>query len=74
MAKTIFFEEEYGVNLEHLHSIEEIDKVIEEKSGKKLTFSNRKCGIIDKAGNVFPIVSRNIDEKINVRLRRRWWK
>ena len=74
MAKTIFFEEEYGVNLEQLHSIEEIDEVIEKKSGKKLTFSNRKCGIIDNTGNVFPILSRDIDEKINARLRRRWWK
>jgi hypothetical protein len=62
------------VVLDQLHSIEEIDKVIEEKSGKKLVFSNRKRGFIDKVGNVFPIVSRDIDEQINARLRRRWWK
>lgn len=74
MAKTILFEEKYGINIDDLHSIEEIDQVIEKKSGKKLTISNQECGLVDQVGNVFPIVSFDIDEQVNARLRRKWWK
>jgi hypothetical protein len=38
--KTIFFEDRYGVNIDDLHSTNEVDAIIELKIGRKLKIIN----------------------------------
>jgi len=54
IKKTIYFEEHYNVDIDSLHSIEEIDKVIEDRIGRKLEV---------KKTEIFPIkkYKRDID-------------
>ena len=69
---SLYLKRKYGVVLEELHSTEEIIRVVEEKSGKKLPLTRRKRSLIDRFGNIFPITSHDIDKKVDARLRRKW--
>jgi hypothetical protein len=71
MAQTLYFEKRYGVNIANVNTTEDIDKIIESKTGKKITLSNRKDGFIDRVGNVFPIATFDINKRIDGILHRR---
>lgn len=71
MTPTLYFEKKYGVNIKDVRTTEDIDQVIEKKSGQKIRTSKRTCGIIDKAGNVFPIISFDINKRIDKILNRK---
>ena len=43
--KTVIFEDKYGVDISSIYMTEEVDKVIENKTGRKL-------GVIDLHGNL----------------------
>lgn len=52
--KTIYFEEHYNVDIDNIHSTEEVDEIIEKKIGRKLKV---------KKVEIFPIKNyeRDID-------------
>ena len=54
--KTILFEKEYGVDINNINSTEEIDKIIENKIGRKLQ--------VEKI-DIFPIKKYDIESKLN---------
>ena len=72
MPNSTFLERKYGVKLEELESIEEIVRVVEEKSGKKLPLTRKKRGLVDRPGNVLPITSHDINKMLDKRLRMKW--
>ena len=69
MSKTVIFEKKYGVNINDFSTIEEIDKFIEEKKGKKLELIKLDDrGIAHSRGNVFELrkydINRILDETL----------
>jgi hypothetical protein len=61
-SETIIFEKKYGVNINDLSTIEEIDKVIEEKEGRELQIIKLDDhGIAHSRGNVFDLGKYDID-------------
>lgn len=71
MSQTLYFEKKYGVNIDSLRTTGDIDQIIENKTGKKISLSTKRCGISDRVGNVFPIVSFDINKRIDRILHRR---
>lgn len=66
MRKTVIFEGRYGIKVDDFSTTEEIDKVIEEKQGKKLKivkFEDR--GIAHSRGNVFKLRKYDIDRRFD---------
>lgn len=71
MGKTVIFEERYGVNVNDFSTTEEIDKVIEEKIGRKLQIIKLDGhAIVHSRGNVFKLrkydIGRRFDEIIKL--------
>jgi hypothetical protein len=70
--KSTYLQRKYGTILEELHSIEEIVCVVEKKAGRKLPLTQRKRGLVNRFGSVFPITSHDIEREVDRRLRRKW--
>jgi hypothetical protein len=60
MAKTVIFEEEYGIDIKDMKSTEDVDTVIEKRIGRKL-----KVVHVD----MFPIKEYNIEKKLDEALK-----
>ena len=71
MTSTLYFEKKYGVNLKDIRTTDDIDQIIERQSGQKIQVSETSCGIIDKAGNVFSVLSFDINNRIDAALHRK---
>ncbi len=71
MTSTLYFEKKYGVNLKDIRTTDDIDHIIEKQSGQKIQVSAASCGLIDKAGNVFSVLSFDINSRIDATLRRK---
>ena len=70
MGKTLIFEEKYGVNMNDFSTTEEIDKVIEEKIGRKLQITKLDDhGIAHSRGNVFKLRQYDIDRRFDETLK-----
>lgn len=65
MPSTLYFEKKYGVDIKDIHTTEEIDKIIEKKTGHKIGLSQKTCDIVEKSGNVFPIADFDINKGID---------
>ena len=61
----------YGVNINDLSTIEEIDKVIEEKEGRELQIIKLDDhGIAHSSGNVFKLREYDIDRMFDEAIKR----
>jgi len=70
MGKTVIFEERYGVNMNDFSTTEEIDKVIEEKMGRKLQIVKLDDhGIAHSRGTVFKLRKYDIDRRFDETLK-----
>lgn len=65
VTNTLYFEKNYSVNIKDIHTTEDIDKIIEKKTGHKLELSNHTCDIIERSGNVFPVSNFDINARID---------
>lgn len=62
MGKTVIFEEKYSVDVRDFSSTEEIDKVVEDKIGRKLQIVELEDhGIVHSRGNIFKLKKYDID-------------
>ena len=68
--KSIIFEKKYGVKIEDVKTIKDIEDIVENKSGKKVRFSQSGNLLMVRGGHVFDIVeykdpSIKIDKHLN---------
>lgn len=71
-ARTIIFEDKYGVNIDDFSTTEEIDDFVAEKLGKKsldVEFIHRN--IVSARGAIVPIVNNDIDKEFDIAVKRR---
>jgi hypothetical protein len=79
MSETVIFEKKYGVNINDFSTIEEIEKFIEKKEGKKLqTVKLDSYGFAHSRGSIFKLKKYNIDRMFNKAIKKNWlqhlWK
>jgi len=63
--KTIFFERAFNTKIEFFKTIEDIDKFIERKRGRKLRVVEIATPLVPKRGSIFRIRSYNIDKIVD---------
>ncbi|WP_332450030.1 hypothetical protein [Methanoculleus sp.] len=69
VRQTVDFEERYGISIDRLKSIEEVDACVEKKAGVRLRVVAASSGMTDRAGNVLSIKSYDIDGLLDKALR-----
>jgi len=79
MSETLIFEKKYGVKINDFSTIEEIEKFIEEKEGKKLqTVKLDSHGFAHSRGSIFRVKRYNIERMFNKTIKKNWlqhiWK
>lgn len=71
-ARTIIFEDKYGVNIDDFSTTEEIDDFVAKKLGKKsldVEFIHRN--IVSARGAIVPIINNDIDKEFDIAVKRR---
>lgn len=71
MDETVIFERKYGVNMNDFSTTEEVDRIIEEKIGRKLQIIKLEDhGIVHSRGGIFKLrkydIDRRFDETIKI--------
>lgn len=70
-SRTVIFEKKYKANMNDFHSIEDVDKFIEGKIGRKMKVTKTDSNIVDNTGNVFKIkqydINGLIDKALNIK-------
>jgi|Deesub1362A_J573_1020465.scaffolds.fasta_scaffold00348_58 hypothetical protein len=68
--KTVLFEEKYGVDIRNFHSTKEIDKVVENKIGRKLKVVKVGSRVVSSGrGNIFKIRKYGINKRFKKAIR-----
>ncbi|MFA6332468.1 MAG: hypothetical protein WCX22_05915 [Methanoregula sp.] len=68
MQRTVLFERHYNVDVSQFKSTDDVDRFLEERSGKKLGVVRTSGNVIEKVGNVLPVKRfevENIDKIID---------
>jgi hypothetical protein len=65
--RTILFEKRTGQDISKIKSIEQVNKIVEDRSGRPLAITrvNKENHIISRKGNIFEVKKYNLEEKIN---------
>lgn len=72
-ARTIIFEDKYGVNIDDFSTTEEIDDFVAEKLGKKsLDVEFIRRNIVSARGAIVPIVNDDIDKEFDIAVKSDW--
>lgn len=72
-ARTIIFEDKYGVNIDDFSTTEEIDDFVAEKLGKKsLDVEFIHQNIVSARGAIVPIVNNDIDKEFDIAVKSDW--
>jgi len=62
--KSLIFEKKYGVKMEDIKTIKDIEDIVEKSSGEKIKFSKSDSLIMAKGGCVFDIVEYDINKSL----------
>jgi hypothetical protein len=64
MQRTVLFERHYNVDVSQFKSTDDVDRFLEERSGRKLGVVRTTGNVIERVGNILPVKKFDI-EKIN---------
>ena len=65
LQRTVLFEKHYQVDVGEFKTTDDVDRFLEERSGRKLGVVRISGNIVEKTGNILPVKQINVDNIID---------